>query len=74
MVACVDSAADVHASANGPVLLEVGVVAFDRRSVGTLLLPDLVCAAITLVTSVLGCADVIRWVMVAHRLDNIVLN
>lgn len=74
MVACVDSAADVHASANGPVLLEVGVVAFDRRSIGALLLPDLVCAAITLVTPVLGCADVIRWIMVTHRLDNIVLN
>jgi hypothetical protein len=37
-------------------------------------LPDLVCAAIALVTPVLGRADVIRWVMVAHRLDNIVLN
>jgi len=59
MVACVDGAADVHASANGPVLLEVGVVAFDRRSVGALLLPDLVGAAIALVTSVLRCADVV---------------
>ena len=74
MVACVDSAADVHASANGPVLLEVGVVAFDRRSVGALLLPDLVCAAIALVASVLGRTDIIRWIMVTHRLDNIVLN
>jgi hypothetical protein len=60
MVACVDGAADVHASANGPVLLEVGVVAFDRGSVGALLLPDLVCAAITLVASILCCADVLE--------------
>lgn len=74
MVACVDGAADVHASANGPILLEVGVVPFDRRSVGALLLPDLVCAAIALVASILSCANVIRWVMVPHRFDNIILD
>jgi hypothetical protein len=74
MVACVDGAADVHASANGPVLLEVGVVAFDRGSVGALLLPDLVCAAIALVAPVLGCTDVIRWVVVSHRFNNIIFD
>lgn len=74
MVACVNGAADMHGSANGPVLLEVGMVAFDRGSVGALLLPDFVCAAITLVASVLGRADVIRGIMISHRFDHIVLN
>jgi hypothetical protein len=74
MIACVDGAPDVHAGANGPVLLEVGMVAFDRGSVGALLLPDLVCASIALVASVLGRADVIRGIMISHRFDHIVLN
>lgn len=74
MVACVNGAADVHASTNGPVLLKVGVVAFDRRSVDALLLPDLVCAAIALVTPVLSCAAIITGIVVSHRLDDIVLH
>lgn len=74
MVACVDGAADVHASTNGPVLLKVGVVAFDRRSVDALLLPDLVCAAIALVTPVLSCAAIITGIVVSHSLDNVVLH
>jgi len=74
MVACVDGAADVHASANGPELLEVGVVAFDRGSVRALLLPDLVCAAVALVASILCCTDIVGWVVVTHCFDDIVLN
>lgn len=74
MVARVDGAANVHAGANGPVLLEVGVVTFDGRSVGALLLPDLVSAAVALMASVLGCTDVVGRVVVTHGLDDIVLN
>lgn len=72
MVARVNGAADMHASANGPVLLEVGVVAFDRGSVGALLLPNLVGAAVALVASVLGRADVVGRVVIAHSFNDIV--
>lgn len=54
MVARVNGAANVHTGAYRPELLEVSVVAFDRRSVGAFLLPDLVGAAVTLKAPVLG--------------------
>jgi hypothetical protein len=74
VVAGVDGAADVHGVADGPVLLEIGVVAFDRGRVGALLLPDLVGAAVALVAAVLRCAAVVGRVVVAHRFDDVVLD
>jgi hypothetical protein len=72
VVAGVDGAADVHGVADGPILLEISVVAFDGGGVGALLLPDLVGAAVALVAAVLGCADVVGRVVVAHGFDDIV--
>jgi hypothetical protein len=74
VVAGVDGAADVHGVADGPVLLEIGVVAFDGGRVGALLLPDLVGAAVALVAAVLGCADIVGRVVVAHGFDDIVFD
>jgi hypothetical protein len=74
VVTGVDGAADVHGVADGPILLEISVVAFDGGGVGALLLPDLVGAAVALVAAVLGCADVVGRVVVAHGFDDIVLD
>ena len=46
VVARVDGAAAVHAGADGPVLLKVGVVAVDAGGVGALFLPDFVGGAV----------------------------
>jgi hypothetical protein len=46
MVACIDGASAMHLGANGPILLEICVIADDGRCVGALLLPDLVCRAV----------------------------
>jgi len=74
VVARVDGAADVARRPDGPVLLEVGLVAVDRGRVDALLLPDLVRAPITLQAAVLCRAAVVRRVVVAQRLDHIVLD
>jgi hypothetical protein len=66
VVARVDGAAAVHLCADGPVLLEVGVVADDRRRVGALLLPDLIGAAVGLQSAVLRGRGVIGGVVLAH--------
>jgi len=59
VVAGVNCAAHVHTRTNGPVLLEIRVLAVDGRSVDALLLPDLVSPAVALQASVLRRADVI---------------
>lgn len=46
MVPGIDGASAVHLGANGPVLLEISIIADDGRRVGALLLPDLVCRAV----------------------------
>ena len=52
MIASVDSATDVHFRADGPVLLEVGVIANNGGRIDTLFLPDLIGAAVRLESAV----------------------
>jgi len=66
MVAGIDSAAAVHACANRPILLEVGVVAFDGGRVDALFLPDLIGGAVRFEgTEVVG-GRVVGGVVAAH--------
>lgn len=74
VVAGVDGAGLAHRAADGPVLLEVGVVADDGGRVGALLLPELVGAAVALVAAVLGGGDVVRGVVRAHGFDDVVFH
>jgi hypothetical protein len=66
MVASVDGATTVHFSADGPVLLEVSVVADDGGRVGALLLPDFVGCAVGCVGAEVVGAGVVGGIMVAH--------
>jgi hypothetical protein len=66
MVTGVDSATAMHLGSDGPVLLEVGVVAEDGRRVGTLLLPDFVCCAVAVVRAKVVCASVVGGVVFTH--------
>lgn len=54
MVPGIDGASAVHLGANGPVLLEISVIADDGWCVGALLLPDLVCRTVAV-----KCAEVV---------------
>jgi hypothetical protein len=72
MVTCVDGAATVHLCANGPVLLEICVVANDGWGICSLLLPDLVGGAVRLEgTEVVG-RSVIGRVVSAHCEMNVI--
>jgi hypothetical protein len=66
MVAGVDGAADVHFGADGPVLLEVCVVAGDRGRIDTLFLPDFVRTTVGVDVAIEGCRSVVRGVVLAH--------
>ena len=56
----------VHALSYGPVLLKVSMIALDRGSIGALLLPDLVSTAVRGEATILGRADVVRWIVISH--------
>jgi hypothetical protein len=66
VVARVDGAAAVHLGADGPVLLEVGVVTDDGGGVGAFFLPDLVGAAVRGEGAVLRGAGVVGGVVPTH--------
>ena len=71
MVASVDCASAMHAGADRPVLLEVGVVTVDAGSIGALLLPDFVGGAVGLDVAVESGRAVVGWVVSAHGFDHI---
>jgi hypothetical protein len=73
VVTDVDGAANVHALAHRPILLEVRVVANDGRRIRPDLLPNLVRAAVAGQAAILCRADVVGRVVVTHRLDHVVL-
>lgn len=66
MVAGIDRAAAVHLCTDGPVLLEVGVVADDGRRVGAFFLPDFVGFAVTAERAELVCTGVVGRVVLTQ--------
>jgi hypothetical protein len=67
MVLIADGAADMHRGADAPVLVEGHVVG----AVVVGLHPDLVGGAVALQHAVLRGGPVVRWVVHAHRLDDV---
>lgn len=73
VVARVDRAPTMHLGADGPVLLEVSIIAKNRRRVYALLLPDLISRAVGVEIAEIVCAGIVGRIMFTHCEGTILL-